>query len=93
MNGRCEACDVPFPCLRTQVRMDPSSQQAPPNWPRWLTVPTCARYIDRSETATRTLAARGNIPCVKQGDRLYFDRLLVDQWMQISRRADEGKRP
>jgi excisionase family DNA binding protein len=62
--------------VRDHVRMHPE-----PEWPRWLTTKTVARYIDRSERGIRGLIQRGAIPFVKQGGTLYFDRFVIDRWM------------
>lgn len=51
-------------------------------WPRWMTVETCAAYIDRSIRGIEGLVRRGSIPFVKQGALIYFDRDRIDRWME-----------
>lgn len=51
------------------------------DWPRWLTVETAARYLDRTPTALRSLVQRGAIPCHKVQGRVLFGREELDQWV------------
>lgn len=56
--------------------------------PRWLTVETLAVYISRSVAAVRGLVRRRQIPYVKQGVTVYFDRHVIDnEWMRGPHRA------
>ena len=53
-----------------------------PTWPRWMTVATCGRYIDRTTSAVQKLVFRGKIPYVRTGDgRITFDRFVIDKWV------------
>jgi hypothetical protein len=52
--------DRPFGHLAAPVRV----------WPRWMSISTAARYLDRTEAAMRGLVARAQIPYVKQGERI-----------------------
>lgn len=49
--------------------------------PRYLGVGGAARYVSRSEKAVYHLVARREIPFIKQGRRLSFDRVALDRWM------------
>lgn len=68
----------------------------PVEWPRWMTTPTCAAYIDRTIQGVQGLLKRGRIPFVKQGGRVYFDRFVIDDWMatagQPKRRGRRSRR-
>jgi hypothetical protein len=64
-----------------EVRAYLRAEGREPEWPRWMTTSTVARYIDRSESDIRGLMARGAIPFVKQGGLMYFDRFVIDKWM------------
>jgi excisionase family DNA binding protein len=48
---------------------------------RYLTTPTCATYIGRTVAAVRGLVKRGQIPCVRVGRRVQFDKERIDRWM------------
>ena len=50
--------------------------------PRYLDVPGCAAYLSMTEPAIRSLVQRGEIPHVKIGRRLRFDRTRLDTWVQ-----------
>jgi excisionase family DNA binding protein len=57
---------------------------------RYLTVSECARYLGRSAKAVRRLVERGELPCVRLGRRLQFDRVALDRW--VARHSVRGKR-
>ena len=48
---------------------------------RYFSVRHAARYLGRSEKALYHLVARRDIPFIKQGRRLIFDRLALERWM------------
>lgn len=48
---------------------------------RYLTVPALATYIGRSEEAVRMLVKRGQIPTIRVGRRVQFDKEKIDRWM------------
>jgi excisionase family DNA binding protein len=50
--------------------------------PRLLTCKQAAAYIGRSESALFHMVARREIPCVKHGRNLRFDRLELDKWIE-----------
>lgn len=56
--------------------------------PRYLDVNTCAAYIGRTPEAVRMLAKRGQIPRIKVGRKLSFDKERIDRWMD--RHAQRG---
>lgn len=51
---------------------------------KWLGVPECAIYIDRSPGAVRNMVLRRAIPYRKPGGRLLFDREQIDEWIKNS---------
>lgn len=48
---------------------------------RYLTTTTAAAYLGRTEAAIRGLVRRGEIPCVRIGRRVQFDKERLDRWM------------
>ena len=48
---------------------------------RYFDVDQCAAYIGRTATAVRMLAKRGQIPRLKVGRKLQFDKEKIDRWM------------
>jgi excisionase family DNA binding protein len=48
---------------------------------RYLDVKAAAEYLGRSEGAIRHLVERRQIPFIRQGGRVFFDRLSLDRWM------------
>lgn len=56
---------------------------------RYLTVDTCAAYLGRTPKAVRRLVERGELPCIRVGRRVQFDRDKIDSWM--SRHTVRGK--
>lgn len=58
-----------------------------PEWPRWMTTATVARYIDRTEAGVRGMLRRGAIPFVKRDGIIYFDQVEIDRWIRQGRRA------
>lgn len=50
--------------------------------PRLLNSKQAAVYISRSQSALSKLVHRGEIPCVKHGRNLRFDRLDLDNWIE-----------
>jgi excisionase family DNA binding protein len=57
---------------------------------RYLTVDACAMYLGRTSKAVRRLVERGELPCIRLGRRVQFDRVAVDRW--IARHSCRGKR-
>ena len=39
--------------------------------------------IDRSPKALRHLIAKGDIPAVREGNRIHLDRADLDQWIEL----------
>jgi excisionase family DNA binding protein len=66
-----------MPDRRNAVRIDGHAAT-----PRYFSVRHAARYLGRSEKALYHLVARRDIPFIKQGRRLIFDRLALEKWMQ-----------
>ncbi len=51
---------------------------------RYLNVRAAAQYLDRSPSSLYHLVARGRIPSLRQGRRIFFDRVDLDHWMRGS---------
>ena len=49
---------------------------------RFLTVAECARHIGRSAKAVYHLVDAGQIPHMRQGRVIRFDRDKLDRWME-----------
>lgn len=49
---------------------------------RYLTYEQCATYIGRTVRAVEGLVRRGQIPVIRLGARVQFDKEAVDRWMQ-----------
>ena len=56
--------------------------EPPKQWPEWMNVPTAARYLDCGEHRLYKLAERGQIPHVRDGARIFFERQALDEWMR-----------
>jgi len=50
-----------------------------------LNIKECAAYIGRSETAVYRLVARHQIPVVRNGRTLRFDRIEIDRWVEADK--------
>jgi excisionase family DNA binding protein len=46
---------------------------------RWLTIEQAAEYLGTTEKAIRRRCDRGRLPIVRDGRRLYIDRLVLDE--------------
>lgn len=55
---------------------------------RYMDTATCAAYIGRSVEAVWQLVHKGQIPVIRVGRRLSFDRERIDRWMD--RHAQRG---
>jgi excisionase family DNA binding protein len=49
---------------------------------RYMTIKQCSVYIGRSVTAIYRLVARREIPFIRNGRNLRFDKVAVDAWQQ-----------
>ncbi|HXS97082.1 MAG TPA: helix-turn-helix domain-containing protein [Candidatus Limnocylindrales bacterium] len=49
---------------------------------RLMDVRESARYIGRSPAALRHLIAKGDVPTVRQDNRVYCDRVDLDAWIE-----------
>ena len=56
---------------------------------RYMDVNDCAIYIGRTPKAVRRLIDRAEIPAIRTGRKLQFDKEQIDRWMQ--RHAVRGK--
>jgi len=66
------------------ARIAPQIQNNNPGkmYPRLMNVKQAAAYLGRSESALFHLVARREIPCIKHGRNLRFDRLELDKWIE-----------
>ena len=55
---------------------------------RYMDTATCAAYIGRSVQAVKQLVFKKQIPVIKVGHRLSFDKERIDKWMD--RHAQRG---
>jgi excisionase family DNA binding protein len=46
--------------------------------PRWMTIDQAASYLDTTPKAIRRRADRGRLPIIRDGRRMYVDRLALD---------------
>ena len=53
--------------------------------PRWLTIDQAAAYIGFAKGTLYHWVSRRQIPFVKKGRSLRFDRLVLDEWMERDR--------
>lgn len=49
---------------------------------RYLTYEQCATYIGRTVRAVEGLVRRGQIPVIRLGRRVQFDKEAIDRWVQ-----------
>jgi excisionase family DNA binding protein len=65
------------------ARIVPQIQNVNPakQYPRLMTVTQAAAYLGRSQSALFHLVARREIPCIKHGRNLRFDRVELDKWI------------
>src|SRR5436190_20144083 len=63
--------------------------------PRWLDVDAASRYLCMSVHALYHRIGRRQIPYVKQGRMIRFDRFALDRWMAkgVRNGFDETRRP
>lgn len=56
-------------------------------WPEWMSVPTAARYLDRSAGSVRKLYERGRVPSYSEGSgcRVFLRRSDLDEFMDATR--------
>jgi hypothetical protein len=73
---------MPVENTRTTVNAQRTNEQHDGPYPRWMTVETCARYIDRTPEAIQSLVKRGQIPVIVRAGRRQFDRYVIDEWMK-----------
>ena len=56
-----------------------------PLQPRWLTIDQAAAYIGFAKGTLYHWVNQRQIPFVKKGRSLRFDRLVLDEWMERDR--------
>jgi excisionase family DNA binding protein len=62
---------------RIMARMNQSREA------RLLTVDEAAAYLGRSSKAVRCMIERGNLPAVRENDRVHLDRPDLDRWIEL----------
>jgi excisionase family DNA binding protein len=50
---------------------------------RLFTVDEAAAYLGRSSKAVRCMIERGNLPAVRENDRVHLDRTDLDRWIEL----------
>src|SRR5437870_2113225 len=76
------------------MALEPREPGGPVLEPRWLDVDAVSRYLCMSVDALYHRIARREIPFVKQGRLVRFDRFALDRWMAkgVRRGFDETRR-
>ena len=66
--------------------------EPPKQWPEWMSVSTAALYLDCPSGRLYKLAQRDQIPHLREGGRLFFARVQLDEWRHAAqnRRQDVG---
>jgi excisionase family DNA binding protein len=62
--------------------------EPPKRWPEWMALPTASLYLDCGEHRLRKLVQRGDIPHVRDGSRIFFERAELNRWMTSKRREN-----
>jgi excisionase family DNA binding protein len=57
-------------------------------WPEWMALSTASLYLDCGEHRLRKLVQRGDIPHVRDGSRIFFERTELDSWMTSKRKEN-----
>ena len=50
--------------------------------PRYLTVEQCAIYLGRTVDGVRGLVKRRQVPVIRLGRKVQFDKEALDRWIQ-----------
>jgi len=59
--------------------------------PRLLTVEQAAVYLGRTKTAVQHLIHERRLPIVREGGRVFLDRIALDSWIEShTEAAEEG---
>jgi excisionase family DNA binding protein len=77
-----EQRDVTPPVETPQEQQEPIARSAPAIVPRWLDVDTAAQYLCMTRHALYHQVARVQLPFVRHGRLLRFDRLALDRWLE-----------
>jgi excisionase family DNA binding protein len=59
---------------------------------RYMTVKDCAAYLGRTVRAIEGLVRRDQIPVIRLGRRVQFDKDRIDRWMQNHSENGSGSR-
>ncbi len=51
------------------------------DFPPFMNMATCARFIDRTPGAVKKMVFRGQIPYRRKGRRISFNREAIAKWM------------
>ena len=77
-----EPRDVIPPVDVTQEQREPVARPGPVIEPRWLDIDTAAKCLCMTPHAPYHQVARIQLPFVRHGRLLRFDRLALDHWLE-----------
>ena len=67
------------------LKLDALEKRIKPEFPNWLSVKQCAKYLGLSESTIRKLVTSGDIPFRRlpttEGGAIRFNRKQVDLWL------------
>lgn len=69
---------------RRRLGIEQVGKEDAPMDARLMDIKQCARYLGRTENALRMMVKRKELPYGKQGVRVFFDRQVIDNWVQES---------
>ena len=77
-----EPRDVTPPVETAQEQQEPIARPGPTIEPRWLDIDTAAKYLCMTRHALYHQVARVQLPFIRHGRLLRFDRLALDRWLE-----------
>ena len=77
-----EPRDVIPPVDLAPQEREPASHPEPLIEPRWLDIDTAAKYLCMTRHALYHQVARVQLPFIRHGRLLRFDRLALDRWLE-----------
>src|SRR5262245_13771232 len=66
----------------TSEQHEPAVRPGPTIEPRWLDIDTAAKYVCMTPHALYHQVARKQLPFIRHGRLLRFDRLALDRWLE-----------
>lgn len=73
--------------ISAQIRADLMKVQQTSIERALLGMPDAARYLGRTKCAMQHLVAAGDVPYIKIGRRVFFDKRDLDAWINAKRHA------